>query len=150
MERRGNRVGMHFAVDWEALRAALVCRGEEWTYYLDPRTGDIRRSRFAGFREEGDELSGDEVSADLEDGYLAPIEPLPYLEEYRWMVEACASLPVASRERLAAALRRPRPLRTFQESLVGSPFALRTWRAVRRRSLGLVAAEWVARQVRRP
>lgn len=146
MERRGNEANVHFAVDRESLRAALIYRGEEWTHYLDLRTGDVRRSRFAGFREDGDELSDEEVEVGIDQGYLVQVDPVPCPEEYAWMIDfVCSLSDTGVRSKLAAALKRRRPLIAFREALVAEPVVRTRWRDFRVRCLDRVVDEWLER-----
>lgn len=141
---------MQMKVDLEALGAALLSRGAEWSYYLDLRSGDIRCARGPGFREEGDEWSEEEVDLGVSKGFLVPVEPLPYQVEYDWMLEFVASLSGCRAERLGAALRSRRPLWMFREALVGEPRASEQWRASRGRHVAAAAAAWLARRGLRP
>lgn len=134
-------------INWRELETALTWSGDEWSNYLDLRTGEVRRSRPGAFREEGDEWSEEEVDLGLAEGVLLPIEPLLPPIERGWMESFTASLrDLHLRGRLEAALRSRRPLRRFQEALVSDRETRERWSAFRGDRIREAAREWLTRR----
>lgn len=131
-------------VNWDDLEMALTDHGDEWSYYLDLRTGEVRIVRIDAFEEEED-LSDEDVDAGVATGDLLTVEPLPSSVEYAWMAEFAASLSDPRlRELLQVALNGRGAFRRFKDVLLDHGPERARWFAFRDERLRDAMREWLA------
>ena len=139
-------------IDWNDLEMAFVSRMDEWTCYLDLRTGKVHVVSTSSL-ELGDDALGDEeealseeaIDAGLAQGWLLSIEPVESPEEYRWMVEFTASAgDPRLRELLEVALDGRGAFRRFKDVLAKWPQQRVRWFAFHDECLRNAMQEWLA------
>jgi Uncharacterised protein family (UPF0158) len=133
-------------INWDDLEIALTWRRDEWTSYLDLRTGEVRvcRSGLLGDEGEGWELSEEEADAGLANGQLVYIEPLSSSVESNWMAEFAASTTAPGlRDRLERALLGRGAFRRFKDVLAGYPREREQWFAFRNARTRGAMREWL-------
>jgi hypothetical protein len=142
----GRGVRRQVPVDWEGLEAALTWRSDEHEFFLDARTGEVRRcplSAFGGDAED-DELTPDEADEGLAAGHLVRIEPIESSVEYDWMAEFAASVANARlRDRLEHALDGRHPFRRFKDVLAQHPAERERWFRVHDERLREAMRAWL-------
>ncbi|MBI2527310.1 MAG: hypothetical protein HYV93_15155 [Candidatus Rokubacteria bacterium] len=132
-------------VNWDDLEMALTANGDEWTGYLDVRSGEVLMVPVDRSGDGDDWPSEDEIDAGLDAGHLIPVEPLGSRVEYGWMAEFAATVGDARlRDRLEIALDGPGAFRRFKHALLDSPTERERWFAFRDERLREAAREWLA------
>jgi hypothetical protein len=130
-------------VNWDDLEMALTSNAEEWTCYLDVRTGEVQMvpiDRFGG----GDWPLDEEGEAELEAGHLIHVEPLESSVEYGWMTEFAESVDDARlRTRLETALDGRGAFRRFKNVLADHPAERKRWFAFRNARVTAAVREWL-------
>ncbi len=126
----GRGVRRQVPVDWEELETALTWRSDEHEFFLDVRTGEVRRYHLSAFGgdAEDDELTEDEADEGLAAGHLVRIEPIESSVEYDWMAEFAASVANARlRDHLERALDGRHPFGRFKDVLTEHPAERERW-----------------------
>jgi hypothetical protein len=132
-------------VDWDDLEMALTANSDEWSCYLDVRTGEVQMVPADRFGAGGDWPSEEEIDAGLEAGYLVHIEPLGSSVEYGWMAEFAGTVADARlRDLLEVALDGRGAFRRFKDVLHGHPAERDRWFAFRDARVRAAAREWLA------
>jgi hypothetical protein len=143
----GRGVRRQVPVDWEGLETALTWRSDEHEFFLDVRTGEVRRYRLSVFGgdAEDNELTEDEADEGLAAGHLVRIEPIASPVEYNWMAEFAASVANARlRDRLERALDGRHPFRRFKDVLTEHPAERERWFRVHDDRMREAIVEWLA------
>ncbi len=133
------------AVNWDDLEMALTGNAEEWTCYLDVRSGEVQMVPVGGTGDDDAWLSEEELDAGLEGGHLIHVEPLGSRIEYGWMEEFAETVGDARlRDRLSVALDGRGAFRRFKNVLLDAPDERERWFAFRDARLRAAAREWLA------
>ena len=143
----GHGVRRQVPVDWDGLETALTWRSDEYTFFLDVRTGEVRRYHLAVFGgdAEDDELTEDEADEGLGARYLIRIEPIESSVEYGWMAEFAASVANARlRDGLERALDGRHPFRRFKDALAEHPAERARWFRVHDEQVRGAMRGWLA------
>jgi Uncharacterised protein family (UPF0158) len=135
------------SIDWADLEMALTANADEWTCYLDVRTGEIQMVPVDRFGEDADGRSEEEIDAGLKAGHLIHVEPFGSSVEYGWMVDFAASVDEARlRDRLEVALDGRGAFRRFKNVLLNHPAERERWFAFRGERFRAAARAWLAEQ----
>lgn len=133
-------------VNWDDLEMALTANADEWTCYLDVRSGEVQMVPVDRFGDD-DWPSEEEIDAGLEGGHLIHVEPLGSSVEYGWMAEFAASVGDARlRDRLGVALDGHGAFRRFKNVLLDHAAERERWFAFRDERVRGAAREWLAEQ----
>jgi len=134
-------------VNWDDLEMALTANGDEWTGYLDVRSGAVQMVPVDRLGDGDDWPSEEEIDAGLDAGHLIHVEPLGSRVEYGWMAEFAATVGDARlRDRLDIALEGRGAFRRFKHALLDVPAERERWFALRGARLHAAAREWLADQ----
>lgn len=133
------------AVNWDDLEMAFTANAEEWTCYLDVRSGEVQMVPVGRMDDDDTGLSDEELDAGLEAGHLIHVEPLGSRIEYRWMEEFAGTVGDARlRDRLEVALDGRGAFRRFKNVLLDAPDERERWFAFRDARLRTATREWLA------
>jgi len=133
------------AVSWDDLEMALTANAEEWTCYLDARSGEVQMVPVGRMDDDDASLSEEELDAGLEAGHLIHVEPLGSRIEYGWMEEFAGTVGDARlHDRLEIALDGRGAFRRFKNVLHDAPDERERWFAFRDDRLRAAAREWLA------
>jgi hypothetical protein len=131
-------------VNWDDLEAALTANRDEWTCYLDARSGEVQMVPVDRFGDDDAWPSWEELHAGIRAGRLISVEPLGSSVEYGWMAEFAASVRDSRlRDRLEVALDGRGAFRRFKNVLLGDLAERPRWLAFRDRRLHAAAREWL-------
>jgi hypothetical protein len=131
-------------VNWDDLETALSSNADEWTSYLDLRTGEVQTMPFAHWDDEDDWPSPEDIDDGLAAGHLLAIEPLGARVEYTWMADFAATVTDGRlRDRLDIALDGRGAFRRFKNALRDHPAERERWFAFRDERLRAAAQEWL-------
>jgi hypothetical protein len=134
-------------LNWDDLEMALTANEDEWTCYLDVRTGEVQMVAIDRLAIDDVGPTVEEIDAGLDAGCLIAIEPIGSSAEYGWMAEFAASVTNARlRDRLEVALDGRGAFRRFKNVLFDAPAERERWFAFRDRRLRAAAREWLADQ----
>lgn len=145
------RQSMRVPVNWDDLEMALTANPDQWSHYLDRRTGEVLMVPVDRLDDEDAWPSGDEIDVGLDAGHLVPIEPLGSLVEYGWMAEFAASVSNGRlRDRLEGALAGRGAFRRLKAALLDDLAERDRWFVFRDARLRTAALEWLAEQAIEP
>lgn len=134
-------------VNWDDLEMALTTNADEWTCYLDLRSGEVQMVPVDRLGVDGEWPSEDEIDEGLDAGHLIHVEPLGSSVEYGWMAEFTATVGDArQRDRLEVALDGRGAFRRFKNVLLDAPAERERWFVFRSERLGAAAREWLGAQ----
>jgi uncharacterized protein UPF0158 len=144
-EPSGSEPPRRVPVDWDDLEMALTTNADEFSCYLDLRSGTIQMLPVDRFGADDAWPAEDEIDAGLTAGHLIDVEPLESSVEYSWMAEFASSVcHPRLRNELDVALDGRGAFRRFKRVLSGHPAERERWFGFRDQRLHETAREWLA------
>ncbi len=132
-------------VNWDDLETAMTTNADEWSCYLDLRSGEVQMVPVDRLRGDGEWPSEDEIDEGQAAGHLIHVEPLGSAVEYRWMAEFTVTVGDARlRDGLEIALDGRGAFRRFKNVLLDAPVERERWFAFRNARLRAATREWLA------